>query len=88
VTSKPDDELVACTRKVPSSSGECDLEQPHSPSSGGHLRYPGIVTPDAHEKPRLDSQAWLSLRMQQQYGWSSPGQHSRCGLLDSEGEQC
>jgi hypothetical protein len=27
--------LVACTRKVPSLAGECDLGQPHSPSSGG-----------------------------------------------------
>jgi hypothetical protein len=49
VTSKQERGLVACTRKVPSSSGECDLEQPHSPSSGGHLRYHGSVTQGARE---------------------------------------
>jgi hypothetical protein len=53
VTSNLAGDLVACTRKVPSSSGECDLEQPHSASSGGHLRYHGTVTQDAREKPRL-----------------------------------
>jgi predicted ester cyclase len=54
--------LTACTRKVPSLSGERDLEQPHSPSSGGALRYHGGVTQGAREKPRLAAAArrWLT----------------------------
>jgi hypothetical protein len=62
VTSKTGPVLVACTRKVPSSSGECDLEQPHSPSSGGHLRDHDTVTQDAHEKARLVPACCLPVR--------------------------
>jgi hypothetical protein len=38
VTSKLDDELVACTRKVPSLSRDATFRQPHSPCSEGSLR--------------------------------------------------
>jgi hypothetical protein len=50
VTSKWGCELVACTRKVPSLAGGCDLGQPHSSSSGGLLR-----PQDPTIKPRAKS---------------------------------
>jgi hypothetical protein len=38
LTSKVDDDLVACTRTVPSLPGTATFDKPHPPKSAGHLR--------------------------------------------------